>query len=159
MSRLFRSPDRAPTNLPGPKVFLAGSIEMGRAELWQPRVSRTFLEAGVSVFDPRRDDWDASWTQDPAPGTPFETQVSWELDHIEMADLTFFRFCEGTASIVSMLETGLVLASGKPVVIQADPGYMRRGNLVITARRFGVEVFSTERDAVNAALDMLRKRS
>ena len=154
--RLFRSPDVAPAILGGPSAFLAGSIEMGRAELWQPRVAQRLLDAGVSVFDPRRDNWDPSWEQDPAPGTPFEAQVSWELEHLERADAILFRFCAGTASVVSMLELGLWMRGDKPVILWADPGYMRRGNIVVTAKRYGLSVAETEEDAVNALLAAIR---
>lgn len=153
--RLFRSPARPDGPLSGRSVFLAGSIEMGRAEMWQPRVAERFLSEGYNVFDPRRDEWDAGWEQDPTPGTLFERQVSWELDHIHRADLVFFRFGAEGPAIVSMLEAGLVIGRGKPVVILADAGYMRRGNLVITARRAGVPIFGTEEEAVSESLRLL----
>jgi len=148
MPRLFRSPDRAPLALDGPSVFLAGSIEMGKAALWQPRVAAYFLDAGVHVFDPRRTDWDASWAHDPTPGTPFHTQVSWELDHIAAADLVYFRLGAEGPAVISMLELGLVLGQGKPVVIHAEEGYMRRGNIAITARRHNAPVFAREDNAL-----------
>ena len=44
-------------------VFLAGSIEMGKAEDWQARVGNLFLEQNYNVFNPKREDWDASWIQ------------------------------------------------------------------------------------------------
>lgn len=155
---LFRSPDVAPMGLFGKSVFLAGSIEMGMAEMWQPAAAQAFLSAGHNVFDPRRDDWDVNWAHDPTPGTPFETQVSWELDHIDKADLVYFRFCAGTASIVSMIEAGLVLASRKPCVIHADLGYMRRGNLVVTAKRYGVSIHENADTAMAEATRLLSRR-
>lgn len=153
--RLFRSPERPVGPLTGKSVFLAGSIEMGRAELWQPRVAERFLTAGHNVFDPRRIDWDSSWVQDPAPGTSFEQQVSWELDHLERANLVFFRFGAEGPAIVSMLEAGLMIGTTKPTVLLVDPAYVRRGNLVITARRAGLPVFGSEDDSITHALDLL----
>lgn len=147
-SHLIRSPQVASRRLKGPSIFLAGSIEMGAAELWQPRVAQVLLAMGLNVFDPRRDDWDPTWAHDTTPGTPFETQVSWELNHIALADIVLFRITAGTASIVSMLELGMILESRKPIVIWADPDYMRFGNVVITARRYCKDVFTREYEAM-----------
>lgn len=150
---LVRSPSLVrPT---GPTVFLGGSIEMGTAEMWQPRVAQRFIDAGVSVLDPRRDAWDASLNQDPSQGSVFETQVSWELAGMERADLVFFRICEDTASIVSMLEIGLNVGR-KPVVIQVDDGYQRRGNIIVTAGRYRIPCFRSEDDAVSEAIRIIK---
>lgn len=157
MSTLWRSPALLPDKITGPSVFLGGSIEMGRAELWQPRVAPRFLDAGISVLDPRRDDWDADLPHDPTPGSPFEQQVSWELDSIiDRVDLVFFRICGGeTTAIISMFEMGVTLEMRKPVVIQADQDYMRYGNIVISARKYGVPVYNDVDAAVGHALDVM----
>lgn len=157
MSKLYRSPEIPPAQIDGPSIFLGGSIEMGRAELWQPRVAPLFLDAGISVLDPRRDDWDPNLTQDPAVGSVFERQVSWELENIiDRVDLVFFRICGGeTTAIISMLEMGITLEMRKPIVIQADPDYMRYGNIVITARKYNVPVFNDVDAAVAQALDVM----
>ena len=41
-------------------IFLAGSIEMGTAENWQERLVRELASEDVTIFNPRRDDWDSS---------------------------------------------------------------------------------------------------
>lgn len=39
-------------------VFLAGSIEMGKAEMWQDRLAATVADMeDVVLFNPRRDDF------------------------------------------------------------------------------------------------------
>jgi hypothetical protein len=61
-------------------VFLGGSIDMGAAELWQDRLVKDLEDYdSLVLLNPRRDDWDSSWTQDPTPGTQFYEQVDWEL--------------------------------------------------------------------------------
>ena len=45
-------------------VFLAGSIEMGKAEDWQAKLEKSLKDLEITVFNPRRDDWDSSWTQE-----------------------------------------------------------------------------------------------
>ena len=42
-------------------VFLAGSIEMGKAEDWQSEMTKFFNELDWGVFNPRRDDWDCEF--------------------------------------------------------------------------------------------------
>ena len=63
-------------------VFLAGSIEMGKAENWQEKVTKVFNDLGYIVFNPRRDDWDSTWTQE-FSNSQFYQQVNWELNSLE----------------------------------------------------------------------------
>ncbi|MCA9639326.1 MAG: hypothetical protein KC492_01495 [Myxococcales bacterium] len=49
---------------PRPWFFLAGSIEMDRAERWQERLVAQLAKRDGSILNPRRDSWDASWRQD-----------------------------------------------------------------------------------------------
>lgn len=40
-------------------LFLAGSIEMGKAENWQDRITKAFEGIDdIVILNPRRDDWD-----------------------------------------------------------------------------------------------------
>lgn len=46
-----KAPNRVKT------VFLAGSIEMGKAEMWQDRLATTVADMeDIVLFNPRRDD-------------------------------------------------------------------------------------------------------
>lgn len=45
-------------------IFLAGSIEMGSAELWQDVVKDALADTDCVLLNPRRDDWDSSWKQE-----------------------------------------------------------------------------------------------
>jgi hypothetical protein len=44
-------------------IFLAGSIEMGKAEDWQKKLGEWLLLKNYNIFNPRRKDWDSSWSQ------------------------------------------------------------------------------------------------
>ena len=72
-------------------IFLAGSIEMGKTEDWQSEIQNILQDSSVTIFSPRRDDWDSSWPQD-ADFAPFNEQVTWELDHIDQADMVLMYF-------------------------------------------------------------------
>lgn len=141
------APQSEPTPKPNNKssVFLAGSIEMGVAENWQDRVSK-MLEANEEVFyifNPRRDDWDSSWTQaitDPQ----FNQQVNWELDHISKADVVFFYFDPTAKSPITLAELGFVLGCSKPgqtAVVCCPDGFWRQGNVEIMLKRAGKNMY------------------
>lgn len=119
-------------------VFLAGSIEMGKAIDWQQKI-----EAGLSdvehicIFNPRRENWDASWKQE-IGNAQFNEQVQWELDAQEMADMIVFYFAPGTQSPVTMLELGLFARTGK-VVVCCPEGFWRKGNVDIVCEKYKIE--------------------
>ena len=105
-------------------VFLAGSIEMGVAEHWQDRIVRD------------RDDWDSSWKQtidDPQ----FNEQVTWELEHLERADLIVMYFDPSTKSPITLLELGLFAQEAAMIVCCPD-GFWRKGNVDIVCKHYGV---------------------
>lgn len=133
-----KAPNRVKT------VFLAGSIEMGKAEMWQDRLATNVADIeDVVLFNPRRDDWDSSWKQDPTPGTQFHEQVSWELEHIHKADLVVFYFDPNTQSPITLMELGYVIGSGKQALVCCPDGYFRKGNVVITSELTRTPVFNT----------------
>src|SRR6476660_2487256 len=81
-------------------LFLAGSIEMGQAEDWQARAARGLEDLDVVIFNPRRDDWDASWEQSIA-NPNFRSQVEWELEAQERATVILMYFAPSTRSPIT----------------------------------------------------------
>jgi nucleoside 2-deoxyribosyltransferase len=133
------------------KIFTAGSIEMGKAEPWQDRLAKDFAELNAIVlFNPRRDDWDSSWKQDPTPGTQFHEQVSWELSHIDQADLVVFYFDPNTQSPITLLELGYCLGINKNMVVCCPDGYFRKGNVVISCAKRDIVVLNSYEEFVSA---------
>ena len=57
-----------------PNVFLAGSIEQGAADDWQTAVAAELQDLEITILNPRRDEWDASWVQS-MEFAPFREQV------------------------------------------------------------------------------------
>ncbi len=128
-------------------VFLAGSIEMGKAEGWQSMIPTLFEEReDLTFLNPRRDDWDSSWAQDES-NPQFNEQVNWELDHLFKADYIFLYLSPETKSPISLLELGLFAESGKLIVCCPD-GFWRKGNVDIVCSRWGIPVFDTMDRAV-----------
>src|SRR6266568_603393 len=107
----IQSPQAIPeTTLP--KVFLAGSIEMGIADKWQTRVIMRLKNEEVVLLNPRRTDWDATWKQD-KDDPMFRQQVEWELDALGKSDHIILYLDPETKSPISLLEMGLYTKSGK----------------------------------------------
>ena len=128
-------------------VFLAGSIEMGKAEDWQTNLSKIFNDNGWNVFNPRRDDWDSSWTQD-FENPQFYQQVSWELNALSQSDLIIMYFAPGTQSPISLLEMGLYANSGKLHVVCPE-GFWRKGNVEIVCNYYGIPFTNTIEELLN----------
>ena len=132
----------APLDLAGRRgVFLAGSIEMGRAGDWQAEVTAALSDLEIAVLNPRRDDWDSSWRQsidDPR----FRGQVEWEIAAQERADLIAMYFAPETLAPITLLELGLFAASGKQVVC-CPAGYWRRGNVEVVCARYRIPFVET----------------
>ncbi len=92
---------KPPYTLPK-KIFLAGSIEMGKAENWQEKIVNTFNKSYL-FFNPRRDDWDSSWEQK-IENVQFNEQVTWELNALDSSDIIVMYFDPNTKSPISLLE-------------------------------------------------------
>lgn len=130
------------------KVFLAGSIEMGKAEKWQDRLIKDLGHHDVVFLNPRRDDWDSSWVQS-IDNPQFNEQVTWELSALEAADVRIFYFDPNTTSPITLLELGLHSNSTFTRVC-CPPGYFRKGNIDITCDYYVIPVFNTYEDFVSS---------
>lgn len=141
---------------------------MGAASPWHEGVIKLFnekIEAPGSMwcrpyihfFNPRRDDWDASWKQE-IGNQQFKDQVFWELQRIDEADHVFFNFEENTKSPITLLELGYAIGLGKGLVIRVAPEFWRKGNIDIIAILNGYNTHSDMDSAVQELVaDVLSK--
>jgi len=120
-------------------VFLAGSIEMGLAENWQGIVEKFLQNKPVTIFNPRRDDWDPSWKQE-KNNPQFNQQVNWELDRLTQADIIFMYFEPNTKSPISLLELGAF--AYKNIMVCCPDGFWRKGNVEIFCERNGIPLYN-----------------
>src|SRR5262249_10225217 len=127
-------------------VFLAGSIEQGTADDWQTAVANALQDLDITVLNPRRDAWDASWLQS-MEFAPFREQVEWELEAQEKADLIAFYFSPTTRSPITLLELGLAIGQRRAIVCCPD-GYWRKGNVDIVCTRYGIPQVATLDDLI-----------
>jgi len=139
----------------GSTVFLAGSIEMGVAEDWQTKVANRFENHHVTLYNPRRDEWDSSWKQEQKE-SKFNEQVNWEMNNLEDCDIIFMYLDPNTKSPISLLELGLHASSGKMIVVCPD-GFWRKGNVDIVCTRFNIPLFNSLEDGMGALESKIRK--
>jgi hypothetical protein len=138
-------------------LFAAGSIEMGKAEDWQ-KVLTSKLEAlgkDLTVYNPRRDDWDSSWTQEQS-NLQFNHQVNWELNKLDQCDIIFMYFSPETQSPISLLELGRY-AGNKDMVVCCPNGFWRKGNVEIICTRTGTMLFENFDSAVGALITKINQ--
>lgn len=141
--------------LPGrPMVFLAGSIDEGRAERWQDEAITALAHLDVTVLNPRRSAWNADLRQD-IDEPEFVAQVEWELDGIERADVVLFHFSPQGPAPISLLELGKATALGKRIIISCPEGYWRRGNVQVVARRADATFHDRLEDAITDLIGVL----
>jgi hypothetical protein len=141
------------TDAKGKTVFLAGSIDMGKAQDWQSLVTEALLDDNVTILNPRRKDWDSTWKQD-ISNPEFNEQVTWELDALDLADLIVIYFDPKGQAPITLMELGLH-APVKPekMIVCCPEGFWRRGNVQIVCERFDIEMV----DDLDALIDRARK--
>jgi Nucleoside 2-deoxyribosyltransferase like len=131
-------------------IFLGGAIDQGSAVNWQAQVVEALKDVdNLLILNPRRDAWDPSWVQS-IDNPEFVEQVEWELDGQSAADLNLYVFAPDEESAktikapITLMEMGLYIDG--PVMICCPPGYHRKGNVDIVARRHDVPVFESLED-------------
>lgn len=133
----IQAPNKSPAAGDRKSVFLAGSIEMGAAEKWQERMIRELADEDIVFYNPRRDDWDSSWEQT-IENAQFNEQVTWELEHLEKADVIALYFDPSTKSPISLLELGLHAQTGS-LIVCCPEGFWRKGNVDIVCNEYQIK--------------------
>ncbi len=146
MAKMIKPPEKIPQNTGLPILFLAGSIEMGKAEDWQRYIGNELADLDIIILNPRRDDWDSSWKQE-IGNTQFRNQVEWELDGLDCADHIFFHFEPGSKSPITLLELGLY-ATSKKCLVHCPNGFWRKGNIDVVCARYETTQVNNIQDAV-----------
>lgn len=136
------------------KIFLAGSIEMGKAEDWQDDVIKLFQKKSflkiynMAIFNPRRKEWDSSWEQK-YENPVLNQQINWELRALSWADIIYFYFAPDTISPISLLELGKFHEKS---IVFCSENYSREANVNIFCEHYKVRQVNSHEDAVNLIL-------
>lgn len=152
LKNYFESPDNiAYRDFTKKSIFLAGSIEQGKAIDWQAIASAKLLEEGFNVLNPRRKDWDETWVQEYI-NPQMNQQIGWEDNAMKAAEYIIIYLQPGTHSPISLFEFGKYLTSGKVVMICPE-GFWRKANVDYECATYGVPQF----DSVDEAIIYLTK--
>ncbi len=155
MKNIFTPPKNITTrDRSYPSIFLGGTIDMGNSENWQKKLSESLLLNGYNVFNPRREDYDSSWTQE-FTNPQFSQQVNWELNAMDNSDIILFYFKKDSQSPITLLELGLYANSGKVLVVCED-GFWRKGNVDIVCSKYNIPLYSNL-EYINNYVDDFRK--
>lgn len=133
------------------KIFLAGTIDMGKSIDWQTMLYEKFcaMNGRYILFNPRQEKWDATRSGE------MEYQVNWELEHLEEADIIIMYILGSSKSPISLLEMGLHARSGKMYVI-CEEDFYRFDNVRITCSFYDIPFF-TSMDEFNLENILLTK--
>lgn len=153
--KVYKSPEKVPMDGTY-KIFLAGSIEMGKAIDWQTDITRSLNDIpDLTILNPRRDDWDDSWVQS-IKNKQFREQVEWELDCLDRADMILLYFDPKTKSPISLLELGLHAREGR-VVVCCPEGFWRKGNVEIVCKKYNLKLFESKDEFISYCKEELRR--
>ena len=142
MATVYKAPEHPDFDDENPSVFLAGSIEMGKAVDWQTELTEGLMDIpDLNIMNPRRDDWDSSWEQT-IENEQFNEQVSWELEKQEQADVICMYFDKDTQAPITLLELGL-FCEPEVLIVCCPEGFYRKGNVDIVCQRYGIEQVDT----------------
>ena len=138
-------------------IFLAGSIEQGKAIDWQKafveEIEKMKPSPSVAFFNPRRDEWDPTWDQSSTNENLVE-QIDWELEHLEKANLIIMYLQPGTISPVSLLELGLF--SKRPMIVLCPEGYHRKANVNVVCTRYKITMAKDMKDLIKKTKESIR---
>jgi len=115
------------------KLFLAGSIENGKAEDWQDIICDQFKDCDdFDIYNPRRKNWNADATEEQV-----RQQIRWEQDALYKSDFVSFYFDPNTISPITLLELGLYI--DKAFCIYCPPEYFRYTNVCETVKWYNTK--------------------
>lgn len=133
--KLITAPEKI-IKIVSPLIFLAGSIDLGRAETWQDKVADFLKKYQGTLLNPRRENWGQNQCPD-LTDQKFKNQVEWEFKGLNKSDYIIMYFAPASQSPISLLELGLFAQSHK-IICCCPPGFWRRGNVEFICRKFKI---------------------
>ena len=140
--QVITAPERKP--ITNQSIFLAGTIDDGKSEDWQSKLIKEFSEYNITILNPRRNNWGDLTDNE------LRKQITWELDHLEKADIIFMYIIGTSKSPISLLEMGIHIKDSKLIVV-CEPEFYRYENVRITCEYYNAELY----DSLGSGLDAL----
>lgn len=145
-------------------IFLAGSIDNGRAVNWQPHLASALdyhynksVSGGLAInrlviANPRRPEWNPQ-----AGEAEVEEQILWEQAWLGIAKAVFFHFAPGSQAPISLLELGLVLNDDKKsVAVNCPETYYRYTNVRVMCEKYNIPLTKTLAPHFNLPIEVYR---
>lgn len=138
---IIKPPNRIPR-----KIFLAGTIDMGNSVDWQAEISKEFPDD--IILNPRRDDWNSKERQS-IDNEYFNSQVNWEMNAMEKADLIIFNFLPNSQSPITIGEFYYWVNRKEKKILTCCPDeFWRSGNIHVMSERYDRGVFKNMDDLI-----------
>ena len=126
------------------RLFLAGGIT--NVMDWQSYVVKNISNLDITVFNPRRENFDISLKEES------EIQIKWEYNRLREATHTLFWFSYETIQPITLFELGAALErNGHRLFIGCDPRYERAQDIKIQSLLVNhhMEISDTLEDLIN----------
>ena len=141
--QVITAPERKP--ITNQSIFLAGTIDDGKSEDWQSKLIKEFSEYNITILNPRRNNWGD------LPNNELHKQITWELDHLEKADIIFMYIIGTSKSPISLLEMGIHIKDLKLIVV-CEPEFYRYENVKITCEYYNAELYDSLGEGIDALI-------
>ncbi len=152
----IKSPEEIPVKDDRIKIFLGGTIDMGKSDNWQAAIESELSEYNIIILNPRRDNWNKDW-KPVSTDLNFRTQVEWELAALEASNIIVMYLAPDSQSPISLLELGLYARTNKLMVVCPD-GYWRKGNVDIVAERYNIKNYKSISEMIYALKSEISKK-
>ncbi|KPM43288.1 hypothetical protein AK830_g3273 [Neonectria ditissima] len=136
-------------------IFLAGTTSATSEPDWRATLIASLAGLDMTIYNPKRDDWDATWTED-FSDPRWAEQIQWELDMQDAADVIVVFFHGVTAAPIALAELGMSAGTGRTVACALD-GYCKRGYVEAVCRKYGAPFVRTEEDLRRVVVERLRE--
>lgn len=141
--QVITAPERKP--ITNQSIFLAGTIDDGKSEDWQSKLIEELSDHEITILNPRRNNWgDLSDNE-------LRKQITWELDHLEKADIIFMYIIGTSKSPISLLEMGIHIKDSKLIVV-CEPEFYRYENVKITCEYYNAELYDSLGEGIDALI-------
>lgn len=133
--KTYLAPDKLGP-LKHPVIFMAGSIEMGKAGKWQDKLASALEDYTGTLLNPRREHWNYHWHQS-ISDPHFREQLEWEFNGLSKSDYIAMYFAPDSKSPISLLELGLFSHKHK-IICCCPKEFWRRGNVEFVCKKFNI---------------------
>jgi len=137
-------------------LFLAGTTDHNISGNWQAIVEKELTDFAGVILNPRRDSWFTNEEQT-LNNVDFRSQVEWELEGLECADLVLLCLMGGSQSPISLIEFGLT-AKEEKLIVYCEKDFWKFGNVEVVCNRYEIPMAKSIDELITLTKDNLLKK-